>query len=271
MAKFLKGNELNTEVGKIFENAEQKLILISPYIKLHHRYADELKLKVKNNELEIIIVFGKNEQDITKSLTASDLDFFKQFPNIEIRYEKRLHAKFYANESSQIITSMNLYDYSQDENIEVGVKTEFSLLNNLASKVIIGEKNLDQDAWDYFGKVIENSELLFKNEPDYESRVFGISKKYKGIKNIKDNISEHFNKSNNKTVIQKPSESSVSNLGYCIRTGERIPFNPEKPYSDKAYKSWAQYKNPNYKEKYCHKTGKESNGKTSMTNPILND
>ncbi|MBN8693011.1 MAG: phospholipase D family protein [Bacteroidetes bacterium] len=168
MAKFLKGNELNTEVGKIFENAEQKLILISPYIKLHHRYADELKSKVKNDDLEIIIVFGKNEQDITKSLTAADLDFFKQFPKIEIRYEKRLHAKFYANESSQIITSMNLYDFSQDENIEVGVKTEYSLLSNFTSTVIIGEKNLDQDAWDYFGKVIENSELLFKNVPEYE-------------------------------------------------------------------------------------------------------
>lgn len=270
MAKFLKGNQLNDEIGKIFENANDKLYLISPYIKLHHRYADELKDKISNDKLEIIVVFGKNEKDITKSLTADDLEFFKHFPRIEIRYEKRLHAKFYANETSQILTSMNLYDFSQDENIEVGVKTEFNPLGNLASKMIIGEKTVDQEAWDYFNKVIDHSELLFKNVPEYESANFGFSKKYKGIKNELDKISEHFSKSTStKAVSPKTNTSNDTAEGYCIRTGEKIPFNIHKPYSDKAYKSWAQYKNPNYKEKFCHKTGKPSDGKTSMANPIL--
>lgn len=274
MAKFLEGNELNSEIGKIFKNADYKLILISPYIKLHHRYADELKAKAYNDKLEITVVFGKNEKDITKSLTAEDLEFFKQFPDIEIRYEKRLHAKFYANESSQILTSMNLYDFSQDENIEVGVKTEFSLLGNLASKLISSDSNVDQDAWTYFLKVIDHSELLFKNTPEYESGLLGLTKKYKGIKNEVDKISEHFSKtvstktSTYKTTSPKTSVSETT-YGYCIRTGEKIEFNIQKPYSDKAYKSWAQYKNPNYKEKFCHKTGKPSDGKTSMANPIL--
>jgi hypothetical protein len=261
MAKFLKADELNSEIGKIFENAEERLILISPYIKLHHRILDELKSKISNPKLEIYIVFGKNENDITKSLIAEDFEFFKQFPNIEIRYEKRLHAKFYANESSQILTSMNLYDYSQNNNIEAGVKTEFNLLGNLASKMILSEKTVDQDAWDYFWKVIDNSELLFKNEPEYESAILGLTKKYKRIKNVKDNISTHFSKTLIKEFVQQK--------GFCIRTGERIPFNLQKPYSEKAYKSWAQYKNPNYKEKYCHKTGQPSEGQTSMANPIL--
>ena len=105
---------------------------------------------VRRIVLRAVLVFGKNEKDITKSLTSADLEFFKQFPDIEIRYEKRLHAKFYANESAQILTSMNLYDFSQDENIEAGIKTEFSSLGNLASKIISSEKNIDQDAWDYF-------------------------------------------------------------------------------------------------------------------------
>ncbi len=271
MAKFLKGNELNTEIGYIFEKAEHKLILISPYIKLHHRYADELKSKVTNDKLQITIVFGKNEKDITKSLTIEDLDFFKQFPYIEIRYEKRLHAKFYANETSQILTSMNLYDFSQDENIEVGVKTEFSALNNFATKIIIGEKTVDQDAWDYFLKVIDHSDLLFKNVPEYDSAIFGLIKKFKGIKNELDKISEHFSKTITTKTTPTKTFSSKKEIaeGFCIRTAEKILFNTEKPYSDKAYKSWALYKNSNYKEKYCHKTGKPSDGKTSMANPIL--
>ena len=275
MAKFLKGNELNTEIGRIFEYAEETLVLISPYIKLHHRYEEELKSKLNNDKLKIIVVFGKNENDISKSLTASDLDFFKQFPNIEIRYEKRLHAKFYANESSQIITSMNLYNYSQDENIEVGVRTQGNQLTALASNVFVGEKTVDQDAWDYFTKVVEHSELLFQNLPEYESAMLGLTKKFKGFKTTKDDISSHFNKpsypKNNysKALNSKVSLVSDSAEGYCIRTGEKIPFNPERPYSEKAYKSWAVYKNPNYKEQYCHKTGKHSDGKTSMSKPIL--
>jgi hypothetical protein len=269
MAKFLKGNELNAEIGKIFENAEHQLILISPYIKLHHRYADELKSKVENDKLSIIIVFGKNEKDLTKSLTLEDLMFFKQFPDIEIRYEKRLHAKFYANETSQILTSMNLYDFSQDENIEAGIKTEYSNLSNLASKIVSGEKSLDQEAWDYFNKVIDHSELVFKNTPEYESALLGLTKKYKGFKNEVDKISQHFSKHNTSKPFVAKTISTEVIQGYCIRTGEQIPFNTQRPYSEKAYRSWAQYKNPNYKEKFCHKTGQPSDGKTSMANPVL--
>lgn len=269
MTKFLKGNELNTEIGKIFENAKDTLILISPYIKLHHRYTDELKSKVDNHKLEIIVVFGKNEKDLSKSLTLEDLNFFKQFPNIEIRYEKRLHAKFYANESSQIITSMNLYDFSQDENIEAGIKTEYTTLGNLTSKLVSGETNLDKDAWEYFGKVIDHSELLFKNTPKYESGMLRMTKRYKDFETEVDKISEHFSKIDPRKLYSTKITSSEIVDGYCIRTGDKISFNVQKPYSDKAYKSWAQYKNPYYKEKFCHKTGKLSDGKTSMANPVL--
>ncbi|MGK0309052.1 MAG: hypothetical protein ACI8RP_002020 [Urechidicola sp.] len=54
------------------------------------------------------------------------------------------------------------------------------------------------------------------------------------------------------------------------RTGKSISFNPKKPYTLEAYKSWARFKNENCKEKFCHQTGKPSNGKTSFKNPILN-
>jgi len=118
MAKFLTGNYLNAELEKIFEDAMGSLILISPYIRLHERYASSLRAKQDNYNLEITIVFGKNEDDISRSMKEEDFNFFKAFPNIEIRYEKRLHAKYYANDFDSILTSMNLYSYSQDNNIE---------------------------------------------------------------------------------------------------------------------------------------------------------
>ena len=63
----------------------------------------------------------------------------------------------------------------------------------------------------------------------------------------------------------KPKTAS----GYCIRTGEEVAFNLKKPFSDKSFKSWNKFKNPEFKEKYCHFSGEESNGQTTFSRPIL--
>tara|TARA_R110000744_G_scaffold328540_1_gene434141 strand:+ start:177 stop:398 length:222 start_codon:yes stop_codon:yes gene_type:complete len=57
---------------------------------------------------------------------------------------------------------MNLYDYSQNHNIEFGIVTaRASGLDRLKEKVIGIE--LDNDAWQYFNSVIERSELVYHN------------------------------------------------------------------------------------------------------------
>ena len=195
MAKFLTGNELNCELEKIFESADEQIILISPFIKLHDRYVSTLLSKKDNSKLEITIVFGKNEEDMSRSIRQEDFNFFKQFPNIQIRYEKRLHAKYYANESAAILTSMNLYSYSQDNNIEAGVMTKTPLLGNLINNLmthVTGEDSVDNEAWNYFKRVIEQSELLFHKTPQYESAIFGLTKKYKESKVEVDKLSDFF-------------------------------------------------------------------------------
>jgi hypothetical protein len=263
MAIFIEGSKLNSEIEELFDNAEKKLILISPFIKLHARVLDALKTKQKNYKLEIIVVFGKNENDRSKSLTASDFDFFKTFSNIEIRYESRLHAKFYANEHTQILSTMNLYDSSQNNNIEAGVKTESNLLRTIGNKLNVTESEFHVDAWTYFKKVIGNSELLFKNTPQFDSGF--LNKKFREIVTEVDKLSNEYSQ---KVTKISPFPTS-KNIGYCIRSGIEIPFNPQKPFSPDAFQIWAQYKDKDYPEKYCHKTGKPSKGKTSMTNPIL--
>ncbi len=103
MAEFLTSSDLNSAMEGIFESAENQLLLISPYIKLHERYKSILKSKLQNHKLKITVVFGKNEDDVSKSVKIEDINFFTEFPNIEIRYEKRLHAKYYANELTHLL------------------------------------------------------------------------------------------------------------------------------------------------------------------------
>jgi hypothetical protein len=57
--------------------------------------------------------------------------------------------------------------------------------------------------------------------------------------------------------------------GYCLRTGLSIPFNVEKPMTNDAFKSWNKFGNADYPEKFCHFSGEQSNGETSVGRPIL--
>jgi len=271
MAKFLKGNELNSELEKIFENAESQIILISPYIQLHERYKSTLLTKLENPNMEITLLFGKNEDDLSKSMKQEDFDFFKQFPNVEIRYEKRLHAKYYANEKKAILSSMNLYGYSQNNNIEVGVLMESSLKGKFT-----GENELDQNSWDYFSTVLAQSELLFEKRPIFEKKNMFSSDKYINSEIETDILSDFFkNQNQNKTFNKKELTNTINkgineSFGFCIRTGKEIAFNLEKPMTIEAYKMWSKFKDADYPEKYCHFSGELSNGKTSLNKPILN-
>jgi hypothetical protein len=272
MARFIEGNKLNTEVERIFKEADSRIVLISPYIKLHDRYASTLLAKSQNPKIEVVVVFGKNEGDYARSMGQADFNFFKEFPNIEIRYEKRLHAKYYANDYSAVITSMNLYDYSQNNNIEAGVWTEPGVFRT---------DGVDKDAYEYFNRVINQSRLLYKKAPKFENKLLGLSSKYIESVVEKDDLSDFFAGNTkheevtyNRTEFEKTKTKLTERRdsvkwGYCIRTGKQIPFNPERPMCDEAYKSWSYYGNEDYEENFCHFSGEPSNGQTSYARPIL--
>lgn len=269
MATFLTGNDLNAQLENLFEYADEYIILISPYIKLHDRYASALKAKKDNPNLKIIVVFGKNEDDFSKSMKQEDFNFFKDFPNIEIRYEKRLHAKYYANESSAILTSMNLYNFSQDNNIEAGVLTNRKgILGSITS-----QDTLENDAAGYFQRVIEQSDLLFLKEPKFESTMLGLSKRYTNSVIETDKLSDFFNnKLKTDTSFKKDTyipKQATKQMGFCIRTGTQIPFNQKLPMCDTAFQSWRKFSNNEYPEKYCHFSGEQTNGETTFARPIL--
>ena len=265
MAKFLKGNLLNAEIENIFDKCEKQLIIVSPFIKLHTRFVNSLKAKKDVDKLHIRILFGKNERDISKSFNEKDFKFLKEFPNIAISYNEHLHAKYYSNDTNAVLSSMNLYEYSQNHNIEFGILTNSSIVGSVASS-LMGE-SLDIESLNYFEQVIKDSKLLFERKPQYEMTFGGLKKKFVGSETTLDKLSEILfskKKENNSAIIVKRLST-----GYCIRTGDEIPFNPEKPLSNKAFKQWSKYGDEEYSEKFCHFTGEPSNGQTSFVRPIL--
>lgn len=285
MAQFITGENLENVVYEIIWEAERNLLIVSPFIKLDDYFKRLFDKHIYNPKLHILIVFGKNEKEISKSLSKNDFDYFKKFLNISIVYVPNLHAKYYGNEKKGMITSINLYDYSFKNNIEFGVYSEINILSKFTA-------NTDNEAWQTCYELAKKSEAIFIKRPVFEKKILSslLGKNY--IKSeILHDTTDKFYTSWNRNLTNKikvlddfpyelelgsehnirPSRDEIESQtnGFCIRTGEKIAYNLKKPFTNKAYKVWASFGNENYPENYCHKTGKPSNGKTSMRKPIL--
>ena len=281
MTYFVTDSTLNASLENIFYNAQEMILIVSPYIKLHGRIRDILAQKKGKPEIKVKILFGKNEKDFTKSFAKEDIEFFLDFPDIEIRHNERLHAKFYANESQSLLTSLNLYEYSLNNNIEAGVLSEYSMANR-ALNMVGGGSRLDGESTGYFLEIFEISQLLYQKKANFKDKMLGFSSSYVGSSVEVDELSRLFDvkkssyaKNTAVNKVNEPPRQYVTNQqpkvveGYCIRTGVIIPFNPKKPMSDEAFKSWNRFGNSDYPEKYCHYSGEPSNGETSVNKPIL--
>jgi phosphatidylserine/phosphatidylglycerophosphate/cardiolipin synthase-like enzyme len=114
MAKFLNTSATNYFLEELIKDAKDRLILISPFLKLNDRMKE---LLADNNRLKIDvrIVYGKSE------LQPEEINWLKELTYIRTSFCKNLHAKCYLNEELCIITSLNLYEFSQINNNEMGI------------------------------------------------------------------------------------------------------------------------------------------------------
>lgn len=114
MAKFLATTGTNYHLEELIKGASDRLILISPFLKLNDRMkellADKNRLKI-----DVRIVYGKSE------LQPQEIEWLRGLTYIRTSFCKNLHAKCYMNEEMCIITSLNLYEFSQVNNNEMGI------------------------------------------------------------------------------------------------------------------------------------------------------
>ncbi|KIS98476.1 phospholipase D family protein, partial [Vibrio parahaemolyticus] len=106
MAKFLNTSATNYYLEELIKNASERLILISPFLKLNDRIRELLEGKDRL-KIDIRIVYGKSE------LQPDEINWLKGLSFVRTSFCKILHAKCYMNESACIITSLNLYEFSQ--------------------------------------------------------------------------------------------------------------------------------------------------------------
>lgn len=224
MAKFLNTTGVSYHLEELLKNTKDKLILISPYLQFNDRIKEHIhNLNIQKRDIRIVYRENKLHPDENNWL-ASQI-------GVRTSICKTLHAKCYINDNEAIITSMNLYEFSQMNNNEMGI---------------------------YFTK--EQDSDLYKATFDEAQRLLTIAQELRVT----------VQKIPAKPEAKKDSKSTTkTDQGFCIRTGVSIPFDIKKPFSYEAFKKWDEHRNEDYKEKYCHFSGEPSNGETSMRYPIL--
>ncbi len=217
MAQFLDTTGVSFYLSQLINNSNEKLILISPYLKIGERLKQSIEDKDRM-KIDIRLIYGKNELELTEH------NWLKSLKTIRTSFCQNLHAKCYLNEKEAIITSMNLYDYSQTNNNEMGI---------------------------YINK--ENDLDLYDNIYKEAMRLVRISDEIKVSVTQVPKIERN----------EKVSKTNSTGSGFCIRCKDNIEVKPKSPYCSKCFNSWKKFGNNEYEEKYCHICG-EPNKSTIM-------
>jgi hypothetical protein len=148
-----------------------------------------------------------------------------------------MHAKFYYNEDTLIITSMNISEASEERNYELGVLFQRQDHPQIFEKAKIEAR-----------EIVNNSILWQAN--------FSSPSDIKTVRNT-----------NSKWITGELS-------GKCIRCGEGLDYDRYRPLCNGCYSVWVYWEDRYFPENYCHCCGKEKDGISYARpecNPVLSN
>lgn len=140
MAKFLNTSATNYFLEELIKSAKDRLILISPFLRINQRIRELLEDK-NRLKIDVRVVYGKSE------LQPEEISWLRELTYVRTSFCQNLHAKCYLNEESCIITSLNLYEFSQVNNNEMGILISRS-----------NDPDLYRDAYEEAQRIIRTSE-----------------------------------------------------------------------------------------------------------------
>ena len=119
MAKFLRTHDIFSVLNDMIREAENFLVIVSPFIILDGEQKLLLK-KAAENGVPITIIYRLDDRQ-----TAKRLKDFSDLPGIKIIGCPELHAKIYATENAAILSSKNLTTREKDCSIEIGIVFDY--------------------------------------------------------------------------------------------------------------------------------------------------
>jgi hypothetical protein len=175
--KFLKPNSVSGEILNLIDEANEKVVIVSPYCKFDKWYRLVNKIQdLKSRNIAIEFYIRENEQESYDQIVSLGIKPIC-IPN--------LHSKLYLNEKYGIVTSMNLLLSSEINSIEVGYKTETKEeLKELFNfyETYLNKKGIDSTFnWleDLYNKLSEKFNAIRINEYEENVEIKTSSNTYK--------------------------------------------------------------------------------------------
>jgi len=150
--------------------------------------------------VETVIIYREDK------LTPKEKEKLQRLDNLNLFHHPNIHCKCYYNEHYLIITSMNLYEYSEKNNREMGALFEKSKL------MYSGEDSLFENALEEIREIINGAKLEKKSrETVEEGFIIDI------IKNEKEKTEEACNELNKFFGHKKfEAEKKLNGKWYCV-------------------------------------------------------
>ena len=218
MAEFYTTTGISHHLEEIIKNAEERLWLISPYLKVNSRLKE--LLEDKKPSVDVRVIYGKSE------LQPEEMKWLEGLTQIKTSFRRNLHAKCYLNEDQALLTSMNLYEFSEKNNDEMGV---------LVSRDEV-----------LYRKIFEESKRLVDNSEQIRVTVARI-----------ETPADDREKPAPKQARRPNAKTGTPTSAFCIRCKDELPVGPLRPYCSRCFRSWKRCEDRDYEEKHCHTCGKE--------------
>jgi hypothetical protein len=218
-------------------------------MKINEGLVSRLTDAARNRNVKILMVCRKND------LKPDQCKALEQIPNLDLRYNERVHAKCYYNDDCMVITSLNLYESSLGENHEMGV---------------LLRKGLAGDSEAFIAAKKEAQFIIRESTPHVRSTQAPAPRAKEPVGKAEPEAVLKREPSLQNTIVRELSNifgtTEGRKQGHCIKCGIDIPFNVEAPYCARCYKTWKKYKNEEYPQEICHSCGQAAN--TSMKHPL---
>lgn len=226
MVDFLTTHGTAFHIENVITRAKRRLVLVTPYLQLspilHERLRDAADRGVR-----ITLIYGK------ESLRPDQRRALGELRGLSLHFSEKLHAKCYFNEEEMVITSMNLYEFSEKNNREMGV-------------VVTRTDKVYADAVAEVESIVAAAEVQVLERP---ARV----REWQERRSVN---------------VRRASSRRTAARGeaFCIRCRRSIPYDPQEPYCDRCAEVWSAFENPDYVERVCHSCGRET--QSSMSKPL---
>jgi hypothetical protein len=114
MVQYLNTQAAYAEIENIVNRAEHALVIMSPYIQINRTLLQKIFHASENRGIDVSLICR------TGDIKPEEMAAINKITRLELFDLPNLHANCIYNEKAMVITSLNLFDYSQINNRDMG-------------------------------------------------------------------------------------------------------------------------------------------------------